>query len=73
MIKLFLYYLSFAVVWLNLSSGFQSLTQLTCSYESENQTRYLSCDLGNPMKSGTNVRTLFFWQFFGSLSVEFKG
>lgn len=40
----------------------QSLTQLTCSYDTENQTRYLSCDLGNPMKSGTSVRTrLFFW------------
>ncbi|KAM7411337.1 hypothetical protein PAMA_021365 [Pampus argenteus] len=33
----------------------ESLTQLTCSYETENQTRYLSCDLGNPMKSGTNL------------------
>uniref|UniRef100_A0AAX7VJ75 Integrin alpha-2 domain-containing protein n=1 Tax=Astatotilapia calliptera TaxID=8154 RepID=A0AAX7VJ75_ASTCA len=33
-----------------------SLTQLTCSYEAENQTRYLVCDLGNPMKSGTSVR-----------------
>uniref|UniRef100_A0AAR2K5Z0 Integrin alpha-2 domain-containing protein n=1 Tax=Pygocentrus nattereri TaxID=42514 RepID=A0AAR2K5Z0_PYGNA len=32
-----------------------NLTQLTCSYETENQTRYLSCDLGNPMKSGTNL------------------
>ncbi|XP_075997303.1 integrin alpha-5-like [Genypterus blacodes] len=32
-----------------------SLTQLTCSYEAENQTRYLLCDLGNPMKSGTSV------------------
>uniref|UniRef100_A0A665W2H2 Integrin, alpha 5 (fibronectin receptor, alpha polypeptide) n=1 Tax=Echeneis naucrates TaxID=173247 RepID=A0A665W2H2_ECHNA len=31
------------------------LTQLTCSYETENQTRYLSCDLGNPMKSGTSL------------------
>ncbi|KAJ7999621.1 hypothetical protein DPEC_G00196300 [Dallia pectoralis] len=30
-----------------------SLTQWTCSYEAENQTRYLLCDLGNPMKSGT--------------------
>uniref|UniRef100_A0A8C7MQ40 Integrin, alpha 5 (fibronectin receptor, alpha polypeptide) n=1 Tax=Oncorhynchus kisutch TaxID=8019 RepID=A0A8C7MQ40_ONCKI len=28
---------------------------LTCSYETENQTRYLSCDLGNPMKSGTSL------------------
>uniref|UniRef100_A0A671N047 Integrin alpha-5-like n=1 Tax=Sinocyclocheilus anshuiensis TaxID=1608454 RepID=A0A671N047_9TELE len=33
----------------------ESLTQLTCSYEMENQTRYLSCDLGNPMKSGTSL------------------
>ncbi|XP_058498565.1 integrin alpha-5 [Solea solea] len=33
----------------------ESLTQLTCSYETENQTRYLSCDLGNPMKSGTTL------------------
>lgn len=33
----------------------QSLSQLTCSYNTENQTRYLSCDLGNPMKAGTSV------------------
>uniref|UniRef100_A0A7N6A320 Integrin alpha-2 domain-containing protein n=1 Tax=Anabas testudineus TaxID=64144 RepID=A0A7N6A320_ANATE len=33
----------------------ESLTQLTCSYETENQTRYLSCDLGNPMKSGASL------------------
>uniref|UniRef100_A0A8C7RNQ1 Integrin, alpha 5 (fibronectin receptor, alpha polypeptide) n=1 Tax=Oncorhynchus mykiss TaxID=8022 RepID=A0A8C7RNQ1_ONCMY len=32
-----------------------SLLSLTCSYETENQTRYLSCDLGNPMKSGTSL------------------
>uniref|UniRef100_A0A667WGY5 Integrin subunit alpha 5 n=1 Tax=Myripristis murdjan TaxID=586833 RepID=A0A667WGY5_9TELE len=32
-----------------------SLTQLTCSYETQNQTRYLVCDLGNPMKSGTSL------------------
>ncbi|XP_037347075.2 integrin alpha-5-like [Pungitius pungitius] len=32
-----------------------SLTQLTCSYDAENQTRYLLCDLGNPMKSGTSL------------------
>ncbi|XP_036958077.1 integrin alpha-5-like [Acanthopagrus latus] len=32
-----------------------SLTQLTCSYETENQTRYLVCDLGNPMKSATSL------------------
>ncbi|XP_061901299.1 integrin alpha-5-like [Entelurus aequoreus] len=31
-----------------------SLTQLTCSYEAENETRFLKCDLGNPMKSGTS-------------------
>ncbi|KAM6925531.1 integrin alpha-5 [Xenentodon cancila] len=33
----------------------ESFTQLTCSYETENQTRYLSCDLGNPMKAGTDL------------------
>ncbi|CAG6021847.1 unnamed protein product [Menidia menidia] len=33
----------------------ESLTQLTCSYDTENQTRFLSCDLGNPMKAGTNL------------------
>nr|XP_061820810.1 integrin alpha-5-like [Nerophis lumbriciformis] len=33
----------------------ESLTQLTCTYDTENQTRYLSCDLGNPMKSGTSL------------------
>ncbi|XP_068598021.1 integrin alpha-5-like [Brachionichthys hirsutus] len=33
----------------------ESLTQLTCSYEAENHTRYLVCDLGNPMKSGTSL------------------
>uniref|UniRef100_A0A7N8YNX6 Integrin alpha-5-like n=1 Tax=Mastacembelus armatus TaxID=205130 RepID=A0A7N8YNX6_9TELE len=32
-----------------------SLTELTCSYEAENQTRYLVCDLGNPMKPGTSL------------------
>uniref|UniRef100_A0A8D3D0E6 Integrin alpha-2 domain-containing protein n=1 Tax=Scophthalmus maximus TaxID=52904 RepID=A0A8D3D0E6_SCOMX len=32
-----------------------SLTQLTCSYEAENQTRYLVCDLGNPMKPGSSI------------------
>ncbi|XP_030586088.1 integrin alpha-5-like isoform X2 [Archocentrus centrarchus] len=32
-----------------------SLSQLTCSYEAENQTRYLVCDLGNPMKSGASL------------------
>uniref|UniRef100_A0A4W6FKA0 Integrin, alpha 5 (fibronectin receptor, alpha polypeptide) n=1 Tax=Lates calcarifer TaxID=8187 RepID=A0A4W6FKA0_LATCA len=36
-------------------SGIARNNELTCSYETENQTRYLSCDLGNPMKSGTSV------------------
>uniref|UniRef100_A0A8C1ZTE0 Integrin, alpha 5 (fibronectin receptor, alpha polypeptide) n=1 Tax=Cyprinus carpio TaxID=7962 RepID=A0A8C1ZTE0_CYPCA len=39
----------------------ESLAQLTCSYETENQTRYLSCDLGNPMKSGTSMVTPVVW------------
>lgn len=32
-----------------------SLSQLTCSYEAENLTRYLLCDLGNPMKSAASI------------------
>uniref|UniRef100_H2M919 Uncharacterized protein n=1 Tax=Oryzias latipes TaxID=8090 RepID=H2M919_ORYLA len=28
---------------------------LACSYKTENQTRYLVCDLGNPMKSGSSL------------------
>ncbi|MED6244576.1 Integrin alpha-5, partial [Ataeniobius toweri] len=59
----------------------ESLTQLTCSYETENQTRYLSCDLGNPMKAGTNVKRficcwniLFFFttQCHGKKKVHFS-
>ncbi|XP_029282333.1 integrin alpha-5 [Cottoperca gobio] len=38
-----------------ISRNNESLTQLTCSYDTENQTRFLSCDLGNPMKSGTSL------------------
>ncbi|XP_029007315.1 integrin alpha-5-like isoform X2 [Betta splendens] len=34
----------------------EGLSQLTCSYEAENQTRCLVCDLGNPMKPSTSVR-----------------
>uniref|UniRef100_A0AAV2LZC2 Integrin alpha-2 domain-containing protein n=1 Tax=Knipowitschia caucasica TaxID=637954 RepID=A0AAV2LZC2_KNICA len=33
----------------------ESRNQLTCSYDTENQTRFLSCELGNPMKSGTSM------------------
>ncbi|KAM8862945.1 integrin alpha-5 [Spinachia spinachia] len=33
----------------------ESLSKLTCRYDTENQTQYLSCDLGNPMKSGTSL------------------
>uniref|UniRef100_A0A673FWE4 Integrin alpha-2 domain-containing protein n=1 Tax=Sinocyclocheilus rhinocerous TaxID=307959 RepID=A0A673FWE4_9TELE len=47
----------------------ESLAQLTCSYETENQTRYLSCDLGNPMKSGTSVIESY---CFSSMSENFK-
>ncbi|CAI5648393.1 unnamed protein product [Oreochromis niloticus] len=41
--------------YIGIARNNETLTQLTCSYETENQTRYLSCDLGNPMKSGTNL------------------
>lgn len=54
------YRLPSGLVDLSVLSRPQSLTQLTCSYDTENQTRYLSCDLGNPMKSGTSVRTQLF-------------
>uniref|UniRef100_A0A8C3ADQ0 Integrin, alpha 5 (fibronectin receptor, alpha polypeptide) n=1 Tax=Cyclopterus lumpus TaxID=8103 RepID=A0A8C3ADQ0_CYCLU len=36
-------------------SGIARNNELTCSYDTENQTRYLSCDLGNPMKAGTSL------------------
>uniref|UniRef100_A0A8C6M4R9 Integrin subunit alpha 5 n=1 Tax=Nothobranchius furzeri TaxID=105023 RepID=A0A8C6M4R9_NOTFU len=48
----------------------KSLTQLTCSYDTENQTRFLSCDLGNPMKAGTNVRSLLMSSSRGEMSVS---
>uniref|UniRef100_A0A673CI09 Integrin, alpha 5 (fibronectin receptor, alpha polypeptide) n=1 Tax=Sphaeramia orbicularis TaxID=375764 RepID=A0A673CI09_9TELE len=35
--------------------GIARNNELTCSYDTENQTRYLSCELGNPMKSGTSL------------------
>ncbi|CAL8335859.1 unnamed protein product [Merluccius merluccius] len=38
-----------------IARGNSSLSQLTCSYEAENLTRYLLCDLGNPMKSGASI------------------
>ncbi len=65
-------WLSFAVVSTICLLVSQSLTQLTCSYETENQTRYLSCDLGNPMKSGTSVRTTSFASFcpFGFTPIQ---
>ncbi|XP_053311935.1 integrin alpha-5 [Spea bombifrons] len=34
----------------------ENLSILPCEYYSENQTRHVVCDLGNPMKSGTNLR-----------------
>ncbi|XP_067891679.1 integrin alpha-V [Heterodontus francisci] len=33
----------------------KSLTRLSCAYKTENQTRMVVCDLGNPMKAGTNL------------------
>uniref|UniRef100_A0AAX7TAG0 Integrin alpha-2 domain-containing protein n=1 Tax=Astatotilapia calliptera TaxID=8154 RepID=A0AAX7TAG0_ASTCA len=52
--------------YIGIARNNETLTQLTCSYETENQTRYLSCDLGNPMKSGTNVGAML---SFGCLSL----
>ncbi|XP_072903147.1 integrin alpha-V [Hemitrygon akajei] len=33
----------------------KSLARLSCAYKIENQTRMVVCDLGNPMKAGTNL------------------
>lgn len=33
----------------------QTLTRLSCAYKTENQTKMVVCDLGNPMKGGTKV------------------
>uniref|UniRef100_A0A673CRQ0 Integrin, alpha 5 (fibronectin receptor, alpha polypeptide) n=1 Tax=Sphaeramia orbicularis TaxID=375764 RepID=A0A673CRQ0_9TELE len=41
--------------YIGIARNNESRTQLTCSYDTENQTRYLSCELGNPMKSGTSL------------------
>lgn len=35
---------------------FQALARLSCAFKTENQTRMVVCDLGNPMKAGTKVR-----------------
>ncbi|CDQ95180.1 unnamed protein product, partial [Oncorhynchus mykiss] len=36
-------------------SPFQTLSRLSCAYKTENQTRVVVCDLGNPMKGGIKV------------------
>uniref|UniRef100_A0A674NU07 Integrin, alpha 5 (fibronectin receptor, alpha polypeptide) n=1 Tax=Takifugu rubripes TaxID=31033 RepID=A0A674NU07_TAKRU len=51
----------------------ESLTQLTCSYDTENQTRYLSCDLGNPMKSGTTRLYPTCWRWWSRLMSSSRG
>ncbi|GCB72517.1 hypothetical protein scyTo_0002036 [Scyliorhinus torazame] len=33
----------------------KSLTRLSCAYKAENKTQSVVCDLGNPMKAGTNL------------------
>uniref|UniRef100_A0AAZ3SQ22 Integrin alpha-2 domain-containing protein n=1 Tax=Oncorhynchus tshawytscha TaxID=74940 RepID=A0AAZ3SQ22_ONCTS len=33
----------------------ETLSRLSCAYKTENQTRVVVCDLGNPMKGGTKV------------------
>ncbi|KAG8554748.1 hypothetical protein GDO81_003880 [Engystomops pustulosus] len=33
----------------------ESLVRLSCAFKTENQTRLVVCDLGNPMKAGTKV------------------
>uniref|UniRef100_A0AAY4ECZ1 Integrin alpha-2 domain-containing protein n=1 Tax=Denticeps clupeoides TaxID=299321 RepID=A0AAY4ECZ1_9TELE len=41
--------------YIGIARNNQSLTQLTCSYEAVNETHSVTCDLGNPMKSGTSL------------------
>uniref|UniRef100_A0A8D0NK10 Integrin alpha-V n=1 Tax=Sus scrofa TaxID=9823 RepID=A0A8D0NK10_PIG len=33
----------------------EALTRLSCAFKTENQTRQVVCDLGNPMKAGTQL------------------
>uniref|UniRef100_A0AAZ3Q612 Integrin alpha-2 domain-containing protein n=1 Tax=Oncorhynchus tshawytscha TaxID=74940 RepID=A0AAZ3Q612_ONCTS len=43
----------------------ETLSRLSCAYKTENQTRVVVCDLGNPMKGGTKdvkkCRMYFIW------------
>lgn len=34
----------------------EALARLSCAFKTENQTRQVVCDLGNPMKAGTQLR-----------------
>ncbi|XP_075041027.1 integrin alpha-V [Mixophyes fleayi] len=34
----------------------EALSRLSCAFKTENQTRLVVCDLGNPMKAGTKVQ-----------------
>ncbi|XP_041663247.1 integrin alpha-V [Cheilinus undulatus] len=34
----------------------QTLSRLSCAYKKENQTKMVVCDLGNPMKMGTEIK-----------------
>uniref|UniRef100_UPI0037E95F66 integrin alpha-V n=1 Tax=Semicossyphus pulcher TaxID=241346 RepID=UPI0037E95F66 len=34
----------------------QTLSRLSCAYKKENQTKMVVCDLGNPMKGGTEIK-----------------
>jgi len=36
----------------------QDLQRLNCEHRTENETRVVVCDLGNPMVADTNVRVL---------------
>lgn len=38
---------------------FQDLQRLNCEHRTENDTRVVVCDLGNPMMADTSVRNYF--------------
>lgn len=41
--------------YIGIARNNDTLTQLTCSFQAQNDTPYLMCDLGNPMKSGSSI------------------
>lgn len=51
-----LLYLGYLILKKKYLHSLQALSRLSCAFKTENQTRLVVCDLGNPMKAGTKVR-----------------